>query len=125
MYFRCNVPTLWDLWWRGKPAGRIRGFRALVATDLQQESDRRLLSKAKCVIRSLLLIGNKSETEILALSPAESDALVLDLMVKLLKRVDPKYEDELDPMKDIGSLKFPYIYNLISKHKGKNTSAAT
>ena len=71
------------------------------------------------------MIGNKSETEILALSPAESDALVLDLMVKLLKRVDPKYEDELDPMKDIGSLKFPYIYNLISKHKGKNTSAAT
>jgi hypothetical protein len=70
-----------------------------------------------------LSIGNKGEATVLALSPAESNALVLDLMVQLLRQIDPNSEDGVDPMKDIGSLKFPYIYNLISKHK--NTPAAT
>jgi len=99
---------------------RITGLKGLKPNDLQA-SDRQLLSKARAVIAALLSMDTKTERDIMALSPAESDALVLNLIIKLLKHIDPENTAEIDPTKNIGALKFPYIYNLISKHR--NTQA--
>ena len=51
--FRCNVRTLWDLWWFGDTSLNIAPYRMIRSFDLTKPEYRVFLSKAAKVIKSL------------------------------------------------------------------------
>ncbi len=47
---KCNVRTMWDLWWVGNPALQIQPYRKLRADDLKVITEKKGLAKARVVM---------------------------------------------------------------------------
>jgi hypothetical protein len=118
---KCNVRSLWDLWWVGNATERIAPYRGLKAFDLDNKNDNQLLSKAKFVITTLIKYSNDSNLDGRALQrlPArERDRAFETSFIAICKELFPSEDNESIDRRKIGDISFITLYDLLKKKLG-------
>jgi hypothetical protein len=110
--YRCNVRTLWDLYWTGKPSEQIAPFRMLSGFDLNVKSDRQLLSKCNFIIKRLVQKSEKQPNTIMHSTVQQRDGFFETAMVH---QVYPTESNEEIDKRKIGDLSFATFYDLVKK----------
>lgn len=115
---KCNVRTVWNLYWGGRACDRIRPYRFLKAYDMYHKSDRGRWSKAISVVKQLISCiinhedGPTSIAELASMPSYVRDDM-FDLGVKELCSNEGVIPVRL--LHKVGQLSYVTVYNNIGK----------
>lgn len=125
-HYRCNVRSIWDLWWFGNTSENIAPYRMLHVWDLGTPADSSLLSRGSKVLQKLEQLAKEANpalqlrslniTESRAVFSSAFDALCLPLRSDLTaEQVDRRH---------YGESSYLTFYDLINKTKKRNLAQA-
>jgi hypothetical protein len=112
---KCNVRTLWDLWWRGKRFDNIAPYRRLNTYDLFEDSDKQFLSKAKTVMGFL---GSFTRVTLATLrdgTDAERDGIFSNAYQQVFFALKPGRTLADFDRSRFGDLNYTSVYDMVKK----------
>lgn len=109
-YNRCNLLTLWNLWWIGDKNRKIPPYRFLRSFDVPKQKG--MLSKAGAVINCILEFAGLTSTQVGQMSFRRRSEVFeesFQTMCKCIFCPDCSSADEMERLK-LGTLSFVTIY---------------
>jgi hypothetical protein len=119
---RCDVRSLWDLWWFGDLSANVTPYRKFHSFDLSSKEARALMSKASKVMGTLEEIAklNNPAVNLPQLPMIENRAVFAVIFNTLCQSFAPTLTiDEID-RRHYGTKSYVTFYDLISKSKKRN-----
>ncbi len=117
---KCNVRTMWDLWWVGNPALRIQSYRKLRADDLKVVNEKKHLVKARAIMT--VMCGYSGEEinihtgeTFLQMSSAVRDAKFALAFQQLCAFVYKDNNSETMDQRRVGEYSYLTFYDLLNQ----------
>ena len=126
LYIRCNVRTLWDLWYFGQEASNVAPYRQLHAWDLDTKADRAMLSKAVKVMEKLSSIAVERSPTIILRDLSINDSrqiFAISFNTLCMTLTGGALAQDID-RRHFGDSSYVTFYDMILKHKKRTHAQA-